>query len=66
MPYKENEDPQPVAEPEEYPVDCEEYAQTTGLHYLWAAGLAHFAGPGERLRAEWDALLAEFKDRPVQ
>jgi hypothetical protein len=57
-------EPTPEA-PETFPMGLDEYASTVGLHYLWAAGLAAYAGPGDRYRTEWDALLAEFKDRPV-
>jgi hypothetical protein len=52
--------------PETFPMGLDEYAATVGLHYLWKAGLEAYAGLAERYRPEWDALLAAFKDRPVQ
>lgn len=57
---------EPAEVPETFPMGLEEYAVTVGLHYLWEAGLAAYAGRAERYRTEWDALLAEFETRPVQ
>lgn len=58
--------PAPAPTPEHFPMGLEEYAVTVRLDPLWAAGLAAYAGRDERLQTEWNTLLAEFKERPVQ
>lgn len=66
MPFAAPEAEPTPETPETFPMSCDEYALTARIGRYWAAGLAHVAGPGERTREEWDALLAEFKDRPVK
>jgi hypothetical protein len=58
-------------EPQTFPQSLEEFALASGIGPVVKEGLRVFVllykvpGEGDRFRAEWETLLAEFMARPV-
>ncbi len=54
-----------AAAPERFPMSLAEYAYAARLDILWVRGLEVTTDGSDRMREEWDRLLAEFQSRPV-
>lgn len=51
--------------PECFPMALGEYAVTVNLDPLLAAALAVYVPPMDRLKTEWDAILARYRVLPI-
>lgn len=52
--------------PDYFPMGLQEYAVTTHLDPVLEAALRRWVGDEERLKTDWDAILAEYRVLPIK